>query len=699
MCPTPTTRWRAPLAALVALTALGSLVVAPRATAAAPEEETGTTLEVTAGLRRWHDPGDHVVVAAEVSSDELFEGRIELGLGSGATVTKSVQVAGGTTKTFLLVAPTSLEGAAIDVRLYADDGGILRRLTVTLRVAEAVELVGVLPALATQVGEVPQQVNLASADDGNAQLAELSLDQMALGSSALDVFDTIIGTTSDLRSLQPAQRDAMLGWLNRGGRLLLDDDDDLTALPEQWRPTDATWALAGRGEVRIVDGQATSGRWSSIIQPTGSTTSEYAGFFGTTEQSGSVQQDLAARAGVRLPSMVPLLVPLIAYWVLVSVVLFFLLKSLRRLTLAWVAIPVLAAVTAVTVLWYGQQWRSAGQPAYSAFVDGYPGGGDATASLLAFSRDGGTVRADLPAGWQSDSELTWFFFGSSSNVSPEIEAGGDGTELRVRLEPGQVTTANVVGPTGDAGLAIEAGLFDDEVVGTVSNTGPVRLQQVAVFGPGGAELIGTLEPGQQAQFSFRSDPLPPGFTLGDRVWDGTSDPTADDGEIAELGIWSNASASRVLFPSGMVRAAGWTTERPSGVEISGGLTATTVVTTTAAIEPGNGPLPFAAVRWSMVRTPFSQFGNGTADTIYRYVVPPASNLNQPMVLQLPGGLNGIELWNGSGWVEADAVKSLVAVPRASIIDGVLMARIPNDGEFFPGDRAPELRGGTTEATT
>ena len=699
MSPTPTTRWRAPLAALALLTALASLFVAPTASATAPEDETGLTLDVTGGLRRWHDPGDHVVLAAEVSADELFEGRLEVALGSGSTVSKSVQVAGGTTKTFLIVTPTSVEVAPLEVRLFDDDGNMQRRLTVTLRVAEAVELVGVLPALATQVGEVPQQVNLAADEGGNAQLDELSLEQMGLGSAALDVYDTIIGTTSDLRSLQPAQLDSLLGWLNRGCRLLLDDDDDLTALPSEWRPEGVTWAFAGRGEVRIVDGQASSGRWSAIIDPSGASSSEYAGFFGISEQLGSVQQDLARRAGVRLPSMVPLLVPLVTYWLLVSIVLFFLLKSMRRLTLAWVAIPVLAALTAGSVLWYGQQWRSAGQPAFTAFVDGYPGGGDSTASLLAFSRDGGTVRVDLPAGWQSDSELAWYFLGAPSNISPDIEAGADGSQLRVRLEPGQVTTANLRGPAADAGLTVEAGIVDDTIVGTVRNTGPVTLHQVAVFGPGGAQLVGTLEPGQEGEFEFRSGALPPGFTLANRVWDGTSDPTAEDGEMAELGIWSNASIGRVMFPSGMVRAAGWTTERPSGISLPGGHTATTVVTTTAHIQPGNGPLPGAAVRWTMVRSPFTQFG-GTSDTIYRYVVPPSINLNQPLVLQLPAGLPSIELWNGSGWIEAEPVKGLVSVPRTFLIDGVLMARVPNDGEFFfSGDQAPELRGGSQEASS
>lgn len=663
--------------------------VAPTLASAPPSDPT--TIEVAAGLDGWYDPGDHVVVEATVTSDELFDGRIDVVADSHATVSRDVQVAGGTTKTFLIVVPTSLGGSSIDVRLYGGDDLVSKR-SVALKIAEAMELVGVLPALVTRVGELPEQVNLAT-EAGKAQLTELSLDQLALGASALDIFDSIAATSADIRSLQPGQLDALLGWLNRGGRLLLDDNGDLSALPAQWRPATDGWSLAGQGEVRVVDGRASSGQWSAIIEPSGLSTSEGGGFFGFGEQLGSVQQDLAARAGVTLPSMLPLLVPLVIYWAVVSIVLYFVLKAMRRLTLAWVAIPLLAALTAGGVVWYGQQWRSVGKPAATAFVDGHPGGGSATTSVLTFSRDGGTVKVSLPAGWQSDSELTFFFDGGfNGGIAPTVRPGADTTTLQVRLEPGQVTTANVLGPTADTGLVAEAGVQGDKVIGTVTNNSPVTLHQVAVFGPGGAHLVGTLAPGERGEFSIAAQPLPIGFSLADRVWDGTSDPRAAPDEIAELGIWSNATAGRVMYPSGMVRAAGWTTELPLGIDIAGGHTTTAVLTSLAPIQPSGPALPAASVRSSMVRTPFSQFGNGTADTVYRYVVPPDTNLGQRMMLKLPAGLNDIELWNGSGWIDTKANKGVVIVPTTSIVQGVVMARIVNDGEFFPSELAPTLRG-------
>ncbi|MEQ1872447.1 MAG: hypothetical protein ABL953_01870 [Ilumatobacteraceae bacterium] len=649
-----------------------------------------TTLTVTAGVGDgWHDPGDHVVVTATVETDDLLNGRIDVVSISGASVSREIQVAGGTTKAFMLVAPTGYDLSPMVVNLYRGNE-LISKKAVSLAAAETVELVGVLPALVTRAGELPEQRNLAT-DSGKAIIQELSLEQMSLGAPALEAFDSIAATTADLRSLQPDQLTALLGWLNRGGRLLLDDAGDMSALPEEWRPGNAGYALAGRGEVRLIDGKGSNNQWSAIIEPSGFSTSENVGWFGSSEQLGVTQQDLALRAGVKQPSLVPLLVPLLAYSVVVSLVLYLVLRATRRLTLAWIAIPVLASVTAVGVFWYGQQWRSVGKPAAATFVESYPGGADAYTSVLTFSRDGGTSTIQLPAGWQSDSELT-YFFGGGAVVAPRLIPSADGSEIRVGLEPGQVTTANAVGPTSESGLVVTATARGDEVVGTVTNRSTVTLHQVAVFGPGGADDIGTLAPGASADFTIDAERLPFGFTLADRVWKGTSDPRATEDEIAELGIWTNAGFGRTMYPSALVRAAGWTTELRHGFEVSGGFTSTTVVTALAPIRATTAPLPAASVRATVVRTPNTMFGNGLADTIYRFTLPPDAPIGQGIVLEMPFGLTTIELWNGSGWVNQtpDQIGRVIVEPPMRT-DGVIMARISNEVGFF-SDQVPEVRG-------
>ncbi len=692
--PVPRASLRHAVAVIAAAVALVSL--APLGSFATHVAAAEPTFEVTAGLRGWFDPGDHVVVAATVTSDDLLDGRIDVVAMTGARVTREVQVAGGTSKTFLMVVPTSADGSALDVRLYRN-GELAVRRSVPLKPAEEVELVGVLPALVTRVGELPEQTNLAT-DTGKAQLTELSLEQMALGTAALDVFDTIAATSADLGSLQPAPRAALLGWLNRGGRLLLDDAGDLSALPAEWQPGPTGYSLAGRGEVHLLNGAATAGQWASIIQPSAASNTENNQPFGS-EQLGTVQQDLARRAGVKVPSMIPLLVPLVVYWFVVSVVLFVVLKASRRLTLAWIAIPLLAAITAGGVLVFGDQWRSAGKPAASLYVDGYPGGGDGLLSVLTFSRNGGTSSVSLPAAWQGESDISMFFgFGEfSATVPPQVIPTNDATQVRVRLEAGQVATATLAGPTGDSGLRAVAHVEGANVVGTVTNAGPIPLTQVAAFSAGGAQLIGSLAPGESAPFSIRADSLPPGFSLADRVWKSADRPGHDPADLAEYGIWTNASNSRVMYPTGLVRVAGWTDERPSEATMSGGLTSVAVVSELARIEPGPGPLPAASVRTSSVRSPFTQFGNGTSDTVYRYVLPPETQLGQRLVASVPIGLDAIEMWNGTAWVPTTAAKRLITVPPTCIQQGVVMLRIVNDGQFF-GDAIPVVRGATPKDT-
>ena len=666
-----------------------AFVAAAGFTTAPVRAEGVTTLTVEAGVGDgWFDPGDHVVVTATVKTDDLLDGRIDVVSSSGSIVTREIQVAGGTTKAFMLVAPTSFDLSPITVNLYRGNE-LISKKSVTMTVAETVELVGVLPALVARVGELPEQVNIATG--GKAVLSDLSLEQMSLGSAALEAFDTIAATAADVRSLQSEQLAALLGWLNRGGRLLLDDAGDLSALPDEWRPGNAGYALAGRGEVRLINGKGSNNQWASVIEPSGSSTSDFANMFGSNESLGVTQQDLALRAGVKQPSLTPLLVPLIAYTAIVSLVLFFVLRSMRRMTLAWIAIPVLASVTAVGVFVYGQQWRSVGKPAATTFVESYPGGADAYSSVLTFSRDGGTSTVRLPGGWQSDSELTQYYFGSSG-VAVQLSPSAADSEVRVRLEPGQVTTANVLGPAAEGGLSATATVSDDEVVGTVTNHGTVTLYQVAVFGTGGVADIGTLAPGATADFAIDADPLPSGFTRADRVWDGTSDPDAADDEIAELGIWTNAGFARSMYPSGLVRAAGWTTELRNGLEVSGGFTSTTVVTSLAPIRPSSGPIPTASIRGSMARTPFGMFGNGLGDTIYRYILPPDASVGQGIVFEIPAGLGGVDLWNGSGWVRQDGdQRARVVVEPAMRAGGVIMVRFDSADGFF-SDQLPIVRG-------
>ena len=679
------------VAVALAAVAAAALVGGPRV-AHVTAADAAPKLTVQAGVRSFYDPGDHVVVTATVEASSLFSGSIDVAAFGSTNVSQRIDVAGGTTKTVRLVVPTNPQ--------FVDDNGLVVQLTrgndsvaeerVRLKVADAVEVVGVLPAVATRAGKLPEQVKLAS-DTGTAQVIELPVDLVALGAAALEVYDTIAATSADLTSLPAPARSAMLAWLNRGGRLLLDDAANLSALPAPWQPAAAGYALAGQGEVRVVAGALSEGKWATLIEPTGSSASENSSFFGG-EFFGQVQGDLARRAGVSLPSMKPVIIPLVVYCVLVSLGLFVLLKVLRRMTLAWLAIPVLAALTAGGIVVAGSGWRQVSDPSASAFVDGYPGGGQAQLSMLTFSRDGGTERVRFPANWHGAIDAN-FFNGGISSLVPTVRSGSESTEVSVRLEAGQVTIASVTGPTAAVGLTVSAAVRGDEVVGVVTNDSPEPLAAVAVFSPGGVQLVGDLAPAGTAEFAIDADPLPAGFSLFERAWlfDNAVQSTEGGRAAPEAGIWGLASTNTVLYPSGMVRAAGWTNTRPAdGV----GLQTRTVVTSLAPIISEGGPLPGAAVRSSVVRSPSGNFGNGLGDIVYRFVTPP--NTTGRLVLEVPFGAGPAELWNGTAWIKAVTNDRLIAVPQPAVRNGVVMMRISPDNGFFDPSQRIILRGVTAE---
>ena len=179
---------------LLGATAAGVGLVLMGTPAAAQDGADDATLEVVAGVNGHHEPGDHLLVQVSVTADRLVEGRLVVTSGPGGLEsTQAIQVAAGATERADLVVPTRIwDQSGLEVELVDDDGDVIAEERVTLRVDPSVELVGVLPGVATRVGELPEQVTLA-AGTGRAELAPLAVDQLRLGPGVLEVFDTIVG--------------------------------------------------------------------------------------------------------------------------------------------------------------------------------------------------------------------------------------------------------------------------------------------------------------------------------------------------------------------------------------------------------------------------------------------------------------------------------------------------------------------------
>ena len=614
-----------------------------------------------------------------MTSSETIDGEIEVVLPfANTSVTRRVQVAGSTTKQVFVVVPTTFDQRDVSVR-FTVGGDVVAEERLTLTTSSSVEIVGIMPALATRLGDVPEQVQLAS-DLGRAQLQEIPDEYFTLGPAALEAYDTIVGVGGDLAALDAGGRGNLLAWLNHGGRLLLDDDAGLDVLPEAWRPGPAGYAWAGRGEVRFVDGAATAGRFGDIIEPSSSSPTEQpGGFFGATEGGSSIQEDLARRAGVKLPSLTPILVGMVIYVLVVGPLLYVGLRMWRRLALGWALVPLLAVVSAGAILVVARDFRDGGRPAAVAFSDGFPGGSEDQVAMLTFTRSGGTSRIAFPTGWQVTASLNGF---QNFDIAHLFASTPESGTFEARLEPGQVTDAAFVGLGGDVGLSVTARTVDATIVGTVTNSTPGTLADVAVFSAGDSQLIGTLAPGESKDYEMTARPLPQVFGLAQSVWSrpdqGLGFGTASD--KAEFAIWSLASERLALYPTGLVRAAGWTDDLGTSSNAGTSVATRTVLTSTAPVLPGDGPLSEGAVRTVQVRSPFDQFGGGTGDAALRYLLPPGI-ADQPLEVSAAVGMKSLEFWDGEEWMDVPIDQRTAAVPPEAVRDGVVLMRIQSDVNF------------------
>ena len=86
------------------------------------------------------------------------------------------------------------------------------------------------------------------------------------------------------------------------------------------------------------------------------------------------QQDLARRAGLDLPSITPLVLGIAVYAIVLGPIVYFVLRRMRRLTLGWFVIPVVAVLTAGGVAVAGGGALRNGNPATATFLQDVGGG-------------------------------------------------------------------------------------------------------------------------------------------------------------------------------------------------------------------------------------------------------------------------------------------------------------------------------------
>jgi len=663
--------------------ALAVTAMTPMPAVAQEEETRDDALAAVHSVSSEFDGGDHLAVRITVTADQLLDGHVEVRTGgSTITVRRDVQVAGGATDEFHLLVPSVQFGEARLVVELFDDGESIDADNLSFRHEVARDVVGIMPLLLARIEEPPERVTL----DGGVRrvdLAPLPIELISLGPAALTQLDSIAATTDDLQALGPDALDALLTWIDRGGHLVLDDADDLGALPPRWQPGDAGYVLAGRGEIRLVEGELRSGNWARAVHPVALAAGDSPMGFGGIDVVVDPRTTLAQRAGVSLPNLSVIVALLGGYVLLIGPVLYLVLRRARRLTAAWIAIPVVAVLLAGAVAVIGASWRTVGRPTAGTVLEVRPGGAYAHADLLVFSRSGGTESVALPDGWVASESTAVLMFGSEPAAARTLLSDEAGESVETRLETGQIAVFNVEGSRALEAVAVSARMSGDRTVaGTVTNTSAVTLHAVGVFAGGKGVLLGDIEPGASRDYTIEriiEKPDPFSSALGS-VW---PDPrfgseTVKTDELVDFGIWTSFAgrAPSDLYPPGHVRVAGWTQELATGIDAE--FLNSTLVTSLAPIMAGDGPLQPAAVRSSFVESSFDPRTGQPGSPVVRYVVPPDATV-ESFELELPRGITDVELLDDDGeWQEQDVDDGVAAVPSEAIRSGSLLVRFDLD---------------------
>ena len=669
-----------------------------------------TDLAVEVGYGGIGHSGRPFPLLIEVTTDVLFVGELRISSqDAGLAIARPVEIPGGTTREFTVVwegSPWGFDGAT--VQLVTGDETVA---STTVRPVDQrnVDLVGVFPVLADR--GIPEKAPLL-VDAGEAMLFPVDPAGLAAGWVALEPLDVVVVTAADLRGLDDAGLDALLGWVNRGGRLLVDEQAgvEIPGIPAAWQPDGTQPRPAGQGEIMVTNGRAASGDWDAMFEPAPTRSryedgafSELMGFWGGESLSGSLGSD----AGLSLPSTGWLAAIIGAYIAVAGPGVWLLSRILRRPGLGWVLVPLVAVVFAAGIWAFGSSLRNSAKAAHGTIVEVAPRGTVATTYSLLHSSGGGRGSVSMPPGWSTVANRA----GGRRNALDIVDSGA-GTTASIRLDAGgfAVLGGSGVYPDLDDGVRVEARSVDDgQVAGIVVNNLPVDLHEVAVLADHAGMNIGSVPAGATVEFDFRGRAANArgGEPIEFQVWRDALSPNLtgefgrhyDPGPV-NLGLWNELNARWSLNARrvGQVVVAAWTDElaSPLDADVTAGRT---LVVARGAIEPDGDSLSDLAVPREIVRGPgdlgsdfrLAGWGGGA---MFRYVLPTDADLSD-LVLAVPRNQERVELWTGVAWrqIDLDAnARAVLALPPESIGNGRVYVKVLLDFERgFPSLRDLAVR--------
>ena len=668
-----------------------------------------TSLAVEAGYGGYSQAGRPFPLLIAVTADVLFVGELLISSpDSGLAIVRQVEIPGGTTREFTVVWEGSARGDNAAVQLVAG-GEVVASASARSIEQQNVDLVGVFPALADR--GLPERAPLV-VDAGEAMLFPVDPARLVFGWAVLEPLDIVVATAADLRGLDRAGLDALLAWVNRGGRLMVDEPvgTEIPGVPAVWQPDGARPQMAGQGEIVVTNGVAASGNWDAMFEPAPTRSAredegwgEFNMFWGFERLSWALGRD----ADVRLPSAGWLAAIVGAYVAVAGPGVWLATRGLRRPGLGWIMVP-LAALCFAAVFWaFGSSFRNNAKTAHGTIVEVAPRGTVATTYSLMHSSGGGRDSISLPPGWSTVPSRT-----EGQRSVLDIVDGPAGSIASIKLDAGGFSVLGASGALPELDGVLEVKAWSSEngrVTGIVTNNLPVDLHEVAVFADLAGINVGTVPAGSAVEFDYSGQLADPfrGEPIEFRIWNDAIPPNFfgedhhyDPGPV-NLGLWGelNARWSLNSRPVGQVVVAAWTDElaSPLDAEVHAGRT---LLVARAAIEPDGGVLSDVAVPREIVRGPgalgsdFRMLDRWGGGAMVRFVLPDDAR-GEELVLTIPRAQRRIELWTGAEWRHVDLEDNRSAVlrlPPESIDNGRVYVKALFDFERgFPSLRELAVR--------
>jgi hypothetical protein len=656
-------------------------------------------IDATVGVNGSIAAGKPIPIHLSIQADRLIKGTVQIDSDNFGNRTRAavvpVEIAGGATKDLLIVVlqiqQMGPQGGSFRVTL-TNGGTDVASIDVSGSMRTDQEQVGVLPQMLAKAK--PPETATLTVDAGTARTASFDPGDLTVP-GAVEVFDMLVATSADLTALPDPSRRELLGWIGRGGRLLVQATagEQVPGLPSDWQPGAAGRVAAGRGEVDLV---AAVGNWWEHLEPTPTRNwMEDSGFgFGFQGNSGPLPNSVAIDAGFSQAKVGWLAGFLGIYVFVVGPFVYLILKRMKRPGLLWSVVPALAVVFTGVAAVVGRSQQNGGRTGYATLVESSPGGSWAMNAVGALAGNG-SYRTTLPDGWRVAQGTSMFFGNPNDQVGVTATATKDGLELSTPTGTGQFAMLYGFGPVPNPGSfeIVSAAEGDGIVSGTIKNTSNLPLVKVAVFSGFGATLIGDVAVGEQKPFRIDHVTSSPDMQRGpmddarSNVWpeaSGWNGQPKLDGPVngALWGTYQMDNGSNA-FRRGRITAVGWTRDQPPPFAGGGDMAGRTAVVQDVAVG-AVGRLTAANIRTDIVRG-FGVMDGPQGNLVTAYTLPPSDAVRTTpprLQVRLDGGADRkVELWDGAAWRSLQLTTTYTDLPAEFIRDGRVYTRLVFNPQF------------------